>query len=61
MKVLDTIKTSAAWVTDRLAEVGARMPSVTQVTLTLPGVQVTVQPKPPEPPKVCVTCGKPHG
>lgn len=61
MKALDKVKTAAAWMTDRLASVDERMPGVAQLTLTLPGVQVTVTPKPPDPPKVCATCRKPHG
>lgn len=57
MKPLDVLKAKLAAVTDALAEVGARLPALAQVTVSAGGVTVTVNPKPPEAPKVCPSCG----
>lgn len=53
----ERVKAIMASVTDMLASIGERMPAVAQVTASVGGVTVTVQPKPP-PPSGCPTCGK---
>ena len=48
--LLGQVKRGAAFVVDMLADIGARMPGVSQVTITAAGASVTVTPKPPAPP-----------
>lgn len=60
---LDHVKRGAAAVTDGLAALGERMPGLSQVTISAPGVSVTVTPAPPVPstsqqPPRCSTCGR---
>jgi len=54
-------KRAAAAVVDALADLGERMPGVSQVTITAAGASVTVTPKPAAapPPVACPHCGKP--
>lgn len=61
MTILDQLKRGAAAVVDVLADIGARMPGVSQLTIAAAGVSVTVTPKPPAAPLpvACPHCGKP--
>lgn len=55
-------KAKAASITDLLAGIGERMPSVASITATVNGVTITVTPKPPQPPQPpgCPTCKRPQ-
>lgn len=55
--MFERVKTALAALTDKLAEVGARMPTATQITVAVPGVAVTVSPAAPKPPTTCAHCG----
>jgi hypothetical protein len=62
MSLFDQVKRGAAVLVDTLADIGARMPGVSQVTITAAGASVTVTPKPPAPPPApvpCPHCGRP--
>lgn len=61
MSLLDQVKRGAALLVDTLADLGTRMPGVSQVTITAAGASVTVMPKPVSPPQPvpCPHCGKP--
>ena len=61
MSLLDQVKRGAAVLADVLADIGARMPGVSQVTIAAAGASVTVTPKPPALPvsAACPHCGKP--
>lgn len=60
MSLFDQVKRGAAVLVDALADIGARMPGVSQVTITAAGASITVTPKPPAPPvsAACPHCGK---
>jgi len=58
VSVLENVKGAAAALTDALAQFGERAPHVAQLTVTVGGITVTVQPK-PEPSKACPSCGRP--
>ena len=55
------VKRGAAVLADTLADIGERMPGVSQVTITAAGASITVTPKHPAPPApvACPHCGKP--
>lgn len=60
MKIFETIKRAAAGITDALADVGSRMPGLSQITIAAPGGSITVTPTPsPAAPAACPHCGAP--
>lgn len=61
-RALAAVKLGAARLTDGLALLGERLPSLASLTISAGGVTATVTPKPPAPPpppSACPSCGAP--